>query len=266
MLRRCKECASEWLEGPPEVPEEFWYDGNGPTDQMEAFASRRAAGHLAFLRQHRSPAGRLLDVGCGWGAFVRLALEAGWDAEGREVSPTTASYLREHTGLPIFGGDLRGETTEQRWDVITLWGVVEHVPNPQDLLAACAVLLKPGGCIALETPNAQALFRIVGGGMMRVSAGRFTRPFEETLGAGHLAWYSRDGLHKGAAQLGLKATTVAASTNDNELLAARFAREPAPLRTMFSMVTIGLNSIAPLVGRPNQLSAILEPAGRQAAS
>lgn len=258
-LSRCSGCGSEWLEGEPEVPEEFWYDNTGPTERMERFAAHRAAAHLDFLLRHRPAGGRLLDVGCGWGAFVRAALAAGWEAEGREVSPDTADFLRRHTGLPIRGGDLREERPDRRWDVITLWGVVEHVPDPQVLLAACAPLLEVGGCIALETPNSQAMFRLVAGGLMRVTGGRFVRAYEETLGAGHLAWYSGRGLRLGAQALGLRVAAMSGSTNDNELLLARFARENPVKRAGYSTATVGLNLLAPALGRPNQLSAILEP-------
>jgi 2-polyprenyl-3-methyl-5-hydroxy-6-metoxy-1,4-benzoquinol methylase len=257
-LERCRVCGSEWITGDAGHPEEFWYDDSEPSGLGEALAVRRAGRHIAFLERHRSEGGRLLDVGCGWGAFVRLANAHGWEAAGWEVSPHAAAFLSTRTGLDIRGGDLRDVEVNERWDVITLWGVVEHVQDPQKLLRSVRALLSPGGVIALETPNASALFRLVARVLFHVSHGHVARPFEETLGGGHVAWYSRGGLSRGARALGLTPVIIRASTNDNQMLIQRFSTEPPLRRALYSHATRGLNALAPWVGRPNQLSAVFE--------
>jgi hypothetical protein len=136
--------------------------------------------------------------------------------------------------------------------------VVEHVRDPQELLRCVIGLLSPGGTIALETPSATALFRLVARTMIQITRGRVARPFHEILAAGHVSWYSRSGIEHGARALGLTPAIVTGSTNDNQMLVERYSTEPPVRRAVYSLATRGLNTLAPLVGRPNQLSAVLQ--------
>jgi 2-polyprenyl-3-methyl-5-hydroxy-6-metoxy-1,4-benzoquinol methylase len=102
------------------------------------------------------PGGRVLDVGCGSGAFLELAGSAGWDAVGLEVDPEAVRSARSR-GLDVRQGEIdtllnRGE----RFTVITLSHVLEHVHEPLRLLQACRELLEPEGWLWLEVPNFEA--------------------------------------------------------------------------------------------------------------
>lgn len=95
----------------------------------------------------------LLDVGCGNGAFLALASEVGWTAEGLDFDPQAVEVARQR-GLTVHYGGI--ETLDDRleyYDVITLSHVIEHVHDPMKLLKSCFRLLKPGGRLWLETPN-----------------------------------------------------------------------------------------------------------------
>ncbi len=117
--------------------------------------------YLTFRKAVRllGPAGgrRLLDVGAYCGYFVDVACEAGFAAEGIELSRWAVAHA-QRLGLPV-----RNESIEERarsgarYDVITMWDVVEHLSDPRRELEACSKLLRPGGVIHVSTLDARSL-------------------------------------------------------------------------------------------------------------
>lgn len=110
------------------------------------------------LRRLGPPAGRrLLDVGAYTGIFVDVARQAGFEAEGIELSRWAVAHARSR-GLPV-----RNESIEERaraggaYDVLTLWDVVEHLRDPRADLVACRDLLRPGGRLHVSTIDARSL-------------------------------------------------------------------------------------------------------------
>ena len=99
---------------------------------------------------------RLLDIGCGNGAFLDLARHLGWEAVGVDFDSGAVEVSRS-LGLDVRLGsvDVLDPAVEQ-FDGITLSHLIEHVHDPEDLLRACYRLLKPGGWIWLETPNVES--------------------------------------------------------------------------------------------------------------
>ena len=109
--------------------------------------------HLRALEKMTGPAdGRsLLDVGAYIGVFVEVATASGWAACGVEPSAWAARQAQQR-GLNVIPGtqdapELRG----RRFDVLTMWDVIEHVDDPSAELAKAYQLLKPGGWIAVHT-------------------------------------------------------------------------------------------------------------------
>lgn len=103
-----------------------------------------------------APGATLLDVGCGNGEFLNLARNMGWKVEGLDVDSRAVEIARS-SGLTVHHGGievLNGQT--ERFDVITLGHVIEHVHDPVGLLKACHRLLKPDGLLWLETPNVES--------------------------------------------------------------------------------------------------------------
>ena len=111
----------------------------------------------SILRELERRAGscgrRLLDVGAHTGRFLHLAREAGWDAEGIELNPRTAAYAAARTGLPVHLMNAQALADRgRRYDALVLTDVLEHIPEPVDLLATLASLTKDGGVIAVKVP------------------------------------------------------------------------------------------------------------------
>ena len=111
------------------------------------------ARHLASLERYTGPGHDrpLLDVGAYVGVFVKVALTAGWQATGVEPSRWAVNAARQ-SGIPLIEGTLDAEELrDQRFDVLTMWDVIEHVADPSAELAKAYRLLNPGGVIAVHT-------------------------------------------------------------------------------------------------------------------
>ena len=116
---------------------------------------------LTFRKVIRAlgPAGgrRLLDVGAYCGYFLEVARERGFRAEGLELSRWAASHARAQ-GFTVHSTPLETLAgTAERYEVLTLWDVVEHLPDPREELAAARMLLLPGGRLYLSTIDTGSL-------------------------------------------------------------------------------------------------------------
>jgi len=106
-----------------------------------------------FLTRVTRP-GRVLDVGCGHGFFLDMMRSAGWETAGVEPSPAAARHAVEKLGLSVFCGVVEDAPFEPgSFDAATLWYVLEHVPNPSEVLGTVARLVRPGGHVIVRVPN-----------------------------------------------------------------------------------------------------------------
>jgi 2-polyprenyl-3-methyl-5-hydroxy-6-metoxy-1,4-benzoquinol methylase len=115
----------------------------------------------ALVQQLRSlprnpggPDSRLLDVGCGNGAFLQLARSAGWSVQGIDFDGVAVAAARS-AGLDVRQGglELLQAAEPESFDWVTLSHVLEHVHEPVPWLQALHRLVRPGGTLWLQTPN-----------------------------------------------------------------------------------------------------------------
>ncbi len=109
------------------------------------------------IRRHRE-GGRLLDVGCSYGAFLRVARARGFDAQGLELSPDTAALARAQ-GFEVFVGNLfDANFAAGCFDIVHAGDVIEHLADPRSFVREIRRILAPGGLFVVATPNHAAFF------------------------------------------------------------------------------------------------------------
>jgi 2-polyprenyl-3-methyl-5-hydroxy-6-metoxy-1,4-benzoquinol methylase len=114
--------------------------------------------NLARMYLPDNVTGRLLDVGCGNGAFLDRMRAFGWVVQGVEVDHKAAGIAEREYSIPVFVGTLaEARYPSASLDAITLHHVIEHVHDPIALLQECHRLLKPGGHLLAVTPNMRSL-------------------------------------------------------------------------------------------------------------
>lgn len=114
----------------------------GASDDARLRKVRHDLDHLAM---HAPPPGRLLDVGSGAGLFVREARRRGWEVVGIDLVAGGSDTIQ---------GDFDTfEFDAVPFDVVTMWDVLEHLPDPLSSLKKAHSLLKDGGLLVVRVPN-----------------------------------------------------------------------------------------------------------------
>ncbi|MCI0641266.1 MAG: class I SAM-dependent methyltransferase [Gemmataceae bacterium] len=107
---------------------------------------------------------RLLDFGCGAGAFLARMLSQGWRVTGIDANETAVDNVRERLGVNAFVGSLPHPLLDDgSFDVVTMWQALEHTHEPLRVLRGAWKLLAPGGLLIVTVPNIDSLaFRLFG--------------------------------------------------------------------------------------------------------
>jgi SAM-dependent methyltransferase len=109
--------------------------------------------HILSLIEAHASAGRLLDVGCGRGFFLKAARCRGWQVQGIDPSERSIRDARTFVGNDVSVGTLRDLSGSGCFDVVTMINVLDHLRDPWTDLRRCRDLLRPGGCLYLRFPN-----------------------------------------------------------------------------------------------------------------
>ena len=167
-LRRCRRCRRMLLDprpAPGEIPARYTdeYYGAGPRKfigPIERVVDRFRDGRAALAARllagvPNAEKGRVLDIGCGSGQFLARLIRTGCMCHGTELSAETARRAAQVPGLKLHLGALEAGTyAPGAFDLITIWQVLEHLPDPDSVLGYCHRWLKPEGLLLIAVPNA----------------------------------------------------------------------------------------------------------------
>lgn len=173
-LRRCSRCRFLWVpEGVKRSPSgASIYDDDaavffseGSADYyLDETARDAAQAKLAWVAAHVPPPAALLDVGANVGHFASAAARA-YDVVGLEPNRHAVRWARERLDAPVEAGSIyeRRAHFAGRFDAITLFDVLEHLPDPQGALERCREYLTPRGRLFITTPDAGSIMaRVLG--------------------------------------------------------------------------------------------------------
>jgi SAM-dependent methyltransferase len=156
-LRACRSCGHRWVADPTRVPSAAFYDHLHQEDLINPLpeTARRVMNddRLRLVEEWRAP-GRLLDVGCGDGAFLARAEARGWTVVGLETSPEAAERARAATRGTVVCAPLEQALLPGEFDLVTFWDSLEHLVDPAAALRRVRAHMRPGSVIAITMPNA----------------------------------------------------------------------------------------------------------------
>ena len=198
----CADCGHQFIQPVPTARVLAAYYASYMTEAKENFyQDRQLAGipaafrqiygeRLSIIRNIVTGNGRLLDVGCGLGMFLRLAEERGFGVHGVDANAYAVERLRDRYGIEASNCLFEDFETDQRFDVVTMWDFLEHLSDPIAALHKAYGLLRPGSVMVVETPARDSIVHWIAKLSYKMSFGRATSPLYLTYGLHHLQYFS----------------------------------------------------------------------------
>lgn len=157
--QRCLACEHRWLAPIPDGKELAEHYNNAYAVPREGYiaGAKIKARELAPVITALAPRpGKMLEVGCSYGALLNAFHDLGWDVDGVEIDARAAQYARENYGINVIGGTLEQAASRLRppYDIVMMYHVIEHVTDPVAFLRHVRSLLGDKGVLVLKTPNA----------------------------------------------------------------------------------------------------------------
>jgi len=135
-------------------PDEYW----GAPEPSQKWINSSQSEKTSFIARCGLTGGRILDVGCGSGFFLRALNAEKWDRFGVEPSEAAAKEAERFvgTGRVVAGTLIESGFADSNFDVITLWSALEHANEPRAYLREAKRLVKRGGTLVIQVPNASS--------------------------------------------------------------------------------------------------------------
>jgi 2-polyprenyl-3-methyl-5-hydroxy-6-metoxy-1,4-benzoquinol methylase len=165
-IAHCRQCTLRFTQDIPEADEiGAYYKAESyisHTDTKQGLVSRlyhlvrsitlKGKRNLVISSTGQSK-GRLLDVGCGTGAFLNTMKISGWEVDGLEPDDTASQIAFNNYGIETKHPQAIYTLADGQYDAITMWHVLEHVHDLQGYMGRLKKLLKPNGVLFIAVPN-----------------------------------------------------------------------------------------------------------------
>jgi 2-polyprenyl-3-methyl-5-hydroxy-6-metoxy-1,4-benzoquinol methylase len=154
---KCKKCGLVYIN--PRLKSNLIIQGYSEgADEM--FVSQAKGREITFARslklinKYFPKKGKLLDVGTAGGSFLHVAKQDGWKVWGCEPNKWLTKWAKKHYNLNVTPGTIfDGKYKSNFFDVVTLWDVLEHTPDPKKVLLECNRILKKKGLLVVNYPD-----------------------------------------------------------------------------------------------------------------
>ena len=160
-LEKCDRCGL-YFWWPLIFPDVRYYEEHESYITRHLNMTQIQGNHWRFLKKYKNYPGRLLDVGCANGSFIKKAQEHGFDVYGIDIDSISIKASMErglkntfHMGIEEFVAYSRDSGLQ--FDYITIFEVIEHQTRPVEFLNLVKKLLKSGGIIYGSVPNRNRL-------------------------------------------------------------------------------------------------------------
>jgi 2-polyprenyl-3-methyl-5-hydroxy-6-metoxy-1,4-benzoquinol methylase len=143
--------------------------------------------------------GKLFDLGAGWGHFMLAGKELGYDVYGIEIADQPYQYCVNDLKLPVDHIDFFKMDESKKFDLISMWDVLEHIDKADEFLDKCSRLSKPGGWLFLQVPQIDSYF-----------AKKYKDEWK-MMGLDHVNYFSKDTITKILSQHGYEVVKIKSS-------------------------------------------------------
>lgn len=160
-LVRCRQCGLQYLNARLRqdlILEGYSVGGDETFISQVAARERTFAKGLDIVERVVPQRGRILDIGTAGGSFLGVARRRGWQVAGCEPNRWLSEWGSKHYDLSIHAGTIFDmELENASFDVVTLWDVLEHTPDPKAVLLECQRVLRSNGLLVVNYPDINSL-------------------------------------------------------------------------------------------------------------
>lgn len=217
---RCIECGLQYSQetksslSPEEMYSQQYHDVmSGEEGWQDQSGAREQAALRKDLIADYCGNGRLLDVGCSTGLFIKVCQEKGFACYGIDPSPYACQKARESSGLQEISVEVASIATSnliksEQFDVITMWDVIEHCSTVASDMKSIVKAMKPGGFIFLRTPDSASIFFALSVLLYKISFGKINYPVASMYHFDHYLFFNRVSITKFLESNGLRVVRV----------------------------------------------------------
>jgi 2-polyprenyl-3-methyl-5-hydroxy-6-metoxy-1,4-benzoquinol methylase len=164
-LLRCPQCKLIFSSTLPQSQNDFFKDSLLQENEVEYWSTPNLyethtkvfihffQQRLERLKKHGIASGTILDIGTGYGFWSDYLQKQGFRVKGVEITKNVAAYARERYQLDVLNSSIEDYQSDEKFDAICMFDVLEHLERPDQILFKLKSMLKPNGLIYIQVPN-----------------------------------------------------------------------------------------------------------------